>query len=941
LETNNVHILKTSLFKIQVPVLVFYLFILIMLFAIAAFSYNNLKKPILKQKSTEISSIAELKVQQVSDFRRRRIHEVRLYQNNLTFIKTVQKFNKNNDPYLKSELNDWLKPLTSSHTFAEIMIIDAVSGKKTFDISDTGTDKSIDIEPKDLECLKSDSIIFGDLTLNQSENRIHLSVLLPLIQRTGTSVEKIGVVKFVLDPQQSLFSLMQSMPNSGKTGEVLVVKRDGDDVLYINELRFRKNSALKFRMPITTKDLPAVRALLGDESVSEGIDYRGKKVLAIARIIPGTDWSLVVKFDTEEIFAEIKTLGFLIIGMLVLLISASGFGLTTLWSRKKISYYETRINDLNTINRLNHLYKLLIDIEQSISKNNSIEKLLNDSCRIISNEGSYLLCWIGVIDSQTGLLKQIENCEFNQKYLPTIQYYLSEKLEEINDPAGKAITNGKSFVSNDIWTDPVMKECREKAIPREFNSLAIFPLIQNAKSVGAIFFYSERIDFFIKDELSLLEQLTKDISYALDKIEIEKEEKKAKEHLVKHEQELNAQNEMLAVAREKAEQSERLKSAFLANMSHEIRTPMNALLGFSDLLMEANVTEETRQYCQIISSQSNYLLHLISDILDISKIESHTVTIHPEIISLNKFLDELHLIFLNKLKKCNKDIKLTYKKPKGTTQFDISTDVLKFRQIFTNLLDNAIKFTESGEVSFGYLIHNNEELVCFVSDTGIGIDKKYQKDIFEIFRQAQNKSDKNYGGTGLGLAICKGNAQLLGGDIWVESKPDKGSVFYFSVNYTQNIGSSLKSIDELTSPAKMKPELPSKQWKTKEILLVEDDLCTIEYLKIVFSQISVKLHVARTRKETEEYYKRLDEIDMVFLDMNLPDESGFNIVKQIKTIRNEIPVIAQTALTIEDNGNEFLKAGCDGYLAKPYKQKQVLNMINSFMTHDTLSPSSL
>jgi hypothetical protein len=303
LETNNVHILKTSWFKIQVPVLVFYLFILIVLFAIAAFSYNNLKKPILKQKSTEISSIAELKVQQVSDFRSRRIHEIRLYQNNLTFIKTVQKFNKNNDPYLKSQLNDWLKPLTSSHTFTEIMIIDAVSGKKTFDISDTGTDKSIDIEPEDLECLKSDSIIFGDLTLNQSENRIHLSVLLPLIQRTGTSVEKIGVVKFVLDPQQRLFSLMQSMPNSGKTGEVLVVKRDGDDVLYVNELRFRKNSALKFRMPITTKDLPAARALLGDESVSEGVDYRGKKVLAIARIIPGTDWSLVVKFDTEEIFA--------------------------------------------------------------------------------------------------------------------------------------------------------------------------------------------------------------------------------------------------------------------------------------------------------------------------------------------------------------------------------------------------------------------------------------------------------------------------------------------------------------------------------------------------------------------------------------------------------------------------------------------------------------
>jgi DNA-binding response OmpR family regulator len=139
----------------------------------------------------------------------------------------------------------------------------------------------------------------------------------------------------------------------------------------------------------------------------------------------------------------------------------------------------------------------------------------------------------------------------------------------------------------------------------------------------------------------------------------------------------------------------------------------------------------------------------------------------------------------------------------------------------------------------------------------------------------------------------------------------------------------------------MKPAYPSNQWKTKEILLVEDDLCTIEYLKIIFSQIGLKLKVAHNGKETEEYYKKLHEIDIVLLDMNLPDANGFDIVKQLKKIRSDIPIIAQTALTIEDNGKEFLKAGCDGYLAKPYKRKQVLNMINSFLTHDTFSPSSL
>jgi hypothetical protein len=184
LDSNN-YTLKTSWFKIQIPVFAFYLFILIVLFAIAVFSYDNLKRPVLKQKSIEISSIAELKVQQVSDFRNRRIQEARFYQNNQTFIKAVQKFNKNSAPYLKSELIDWLKPLINNQTFAEIMIIDAVTGRKTLDISHKDTDTTVNIEPKDLECLKSDSIVFGDLSMDTSGSRIHLSVLLPLILRTG------------------------------------------------------------------------------------------------------------------------------------------------------------------------------------------------------------------------------------------------------------------------------------------------------------------------------------------------------------------------------------------------------------------------------------------------------------------------------------------------------------------------------------------------------------------------------------------------------------------------------------------------------------------------------------------------------------------------------------------------------------------------------------
>lgn len=586
---------ETDWFKF--PILSLHIFIFVVLLALALLTYNILKSPIIKQKGLEISSLAELKVRQISDYKNRRIQDARFYYGNQTFIRTAQKFIKVRDKKSESELNDLLKPLIENHTYKEIMLIDAVTRTKSYDISLDKPDTSLQIEPEDFKCLETDSIMFGDLTPSKNGDDINLCIYLPMILGTDSVNVKIGVVKFVLDPRYSLFGLIQNMPNSGRTGEVLLVKKEGDEIVYINELRFKKNTALKFRLPLSTRDLPAVRGILGDETVSKGIDYRGKKVLAVARLIPGTDWCLVVKFDIDEIFSDLKTLGFLIIGMLVLLLFASTFGLRLIMNRRRLIDYKLRLRDVNTIRR---------------------------------------------------------------------------------------------------------------------------------------------------------------------------------------------QNEELKVARKKAEESEQFKSAFLANMSHEIRTPMTAIIGFSDLLLGSDISKEAHDYCKIIVHQSDYLLHIINDILDISKLDSHTVILNPENISLNKFLDELNVVYLNKLQKIEKNITLRCNKPDKLGDLNISTDFIRFRQIFTNLLDNAIKFTEQGEISFGFHECENNHLKCFVSDSGIGIDPKYHSEIFEIFKQVKNTSDKIYGGTGLGLAICKGNAQLLGGDIWIESEQNKGSTFYFTLNCNLN-----------------------------------------------------------------------------------------------------------------------------------------------------------
>jgi two-component system CheB/CheR fusion protein len=283
------------------------------------------------------------------------------------------------------------------------------------------------------------------------------------------------------------------------------------------------------------------------------------------------------------------------------------------------------------------------------------------------------------------------------------------------------------------------------------------------------------------------------------------------------------------------------------------------------------------------------------------------------------------MIYENKLLQMNKKaIKLLCIKPDNAGQFIVTTDILKFRQIFTNLLDNALKFTDSGEISFGYSSHNESILQCFVADTGIGIDAKDQKLIFEMFRQVNTPLQRTYGGTGLGLAICKGNSNLLGGDISVESSPGKGSKFYFSIFNNDNV------LIKEEVKKRIRKSL-TNVWTDKSILIVEDDVFSIEFLKHLLSPTGIKLNIARNGKEAEEYYSKLEEMNMVILDLRLPDANGLNIMKQIKILKKEIPVIAQTAFAMEDDKYDCMKAGFDDFIAKPINYEELLNLISSYI----------
>jgi hypothetical protein len=257
--------------------------------------------------------------------------------------------------------------------------------------------------------------------------------------------------------------------------------------------------------------------------------------------------------------------------------------------------------------------------------------------------------------------------------------------------------------------------------------------------------------------------------------------------------ELKHTEEALIRAKEKAEESDRLKSAFLANMGHEIRTPMNGIMGFSELLKNPALTgEEQQKYVEIIEKSGARMLNIINDLIDISKIESGLMNINFSQFNINEQLEYIYSFFVPEAE--GKGLDLTYKTVLPEDEAVIITDREKINAILVNLIKNAIKFTSDGAIEFGYVLkdssegRNTEELEFFVKDTGVGIDIEYREIIFQRFRQGSESLNRNYEGAGLGLSISRSYVEMLGGKIWVESNPDRhtggpGSIFYFTSPY--------------------------------------------------------------------------------------------------------------------------------------------------------------
>jgi len=681
---------------------------------------------------------------------------------------------------------------------------------------------------------------------------------------------------------------------------------------------------------------------------------------------------------------------------------------------------EVRKSAEKRINKLNRVYAVLSNINQTIVRIHETNDLLSEACRVAVEEGKFQSAWIGTVANSSNEIQLVAAAG-----LPNNLAEVSPNKNPITD----AIQLGKHFISNNIGANSdLTEEWKQTSISSGFKSFAVFPLKVMGKVFGGFAIYSNEVDFFDEIEIALLDEMVTDISFALDYIQKEAARKLAVESLKQSElkykeffdddltgdyiaaidgailvanpamarifgfdsveellkcnitsfykdpvardhflellrkskkieqfeseftlrdgkviyaiqnvigefdekgelvgvkgylfdntQRKKAEDE-LTIAKEKAEESDRLKTAFLHNISHEVRTPMNAIIGFSGFLSDPSHTHEKQLYFIDIITQSCYqLLSVITDIISIATIEAGQASIAENQVDLNSAMNQIYELFLPKSQA--KGLTLISKNLLSNDKHLVITDETKLLQILTKLVDNSIKFTKEGSVNFGFEV-NDKELEFFVEDTGIGIPREMHQKIFERFCQVESTAAREFGGSGLGLSISKAYVELLGGRVWLKSELGKGSTFYFTFPHKKTIA-KIVADNQPIGGAKADSNL------TKTLLIAEDEESNYMLLEEILANLNLNLVWAKNGEEAISICKE-QEIDLILMDLKMPVMDGFEATMRIKDFKPNMPIIAQTAYSTDFDRKKAFDCGCTDYISKPFKMDFIISKI--------------
>jgi CheY-like chemotaxis protein/HAMP domain-containing protein len=939
----------------------FLLLTLVPLLTVIIITYFQRVAVIESETFNKLIAIRNLKVDRLNDWLGERVSDMYAVSMDkeladLEFVKENSSKNKDNKILLNSRriLNRYL---TNYQAYSEMFIINPKNGQIIVSTNKYMEGVSKFNDEYFTQPMETRGLCLKDIYYSKVLSEYTMVYSIPIFCSEHNSGHIVGILCARLDLNNSLYPLLLDRVGLGKTGETLIVN---ENKVALNELRWHENAPLKLKIEAE----PAMDAANGETGIKVTTDYRGEEILAAYTHIPETGWGFVCKQDMKELNAPIRdmvwnfVLIFVIAAILITLI-AIGLSQTLLKPifemnsvaqkirsgdfsiRNKIKSNDEMGSLALAFNNMSDVLESKIKIQAGVTEisetminqtsmkafgSELIRKLMNISGANMSafyilNEATLDYEHFVSVGANEELLSPFnsENAEgeFGNAIFKKEIYYLRNIPE---NTIFKFKTTAGDLVPKEIITIPIIIESSVVALISLVNIHAFtkdalesikssWPVI-NASYSGLLSNERTRI---LAESLSRTNQILEAQSEELQEQAEELQEQA--DELQRSTDELQEQNLELEAQRNQVEEANRLKSEFLSNMSHELRTPLNSINALSQvLIMQAKnkLSKDENNFLEIIKRNGKRLLILINNILDLSKIEAGKMDVLSQPVSINSLLTIIkeNVQTLSE----NKGILINTEIPDNLPI--IETDESKLHQVITNIVSNAVKFTEKGSVQIS-ANHNNENILIEVKDTGIGISEKMLPHIFDEFRQVDGSSSRQYEGTGLGLAIASKLIKVLGGELSVKSKIGEGSIFTIKVpvKWNQNIPQTELFI----------PEIKSSQLSEKTILVVDDDPKIVNNISEYLSQNGYKTITATSGKEALELAEKHQPL-AITLDIIMPEMDGWEVLQKLKlnTKTKDIPVII---ISVSDDKNTGYALGAMGYINKPVNKNMLLSEI--------------
>lgn len=948
--------------NIRNKLLTWFLFIsIIPLITLLFITYLQRVKYIEESAYTKLSTIRDLKVQQLNNWFEERTGDIQVHSNDVELKSLEFVFTKNNrsiqeDKLIASVNETFIRILKNYAEYSEVFFIDANTGL----VKISTTHENINFNESKRTYFKK-PIETGEVfissvyrTLTSDSHEIAFSSPVYCLSHNS---HIIGVLVFKIDLKRSLYKLLDYRTGLGKTGETLIVN---EEHYAINELRWYQDTPLNLKI----NALPALKAAQGETGMINALDYRGVKVLAAFTHFDRIGWGFVAKQDMSEIKEPVRQMVWDF--LLLFSLSIIGISLAAVYISKTFS---------KPIIAMNHVAQEIANGDLSarniVDVNDEIGSLALEFNRMATSLESKIRHQQGVSDISVtmisksnledfgiALLKRLMHITkanmssfyvFNEKsrdFTPLVslganhEMLKSVSLEKPEGEFGMAISEKNIYHLKNIPKDTrfKFKTIAGDIIPREIISIPV--LVEN-EVLALISLVS--IKNFKFENIEVLKHSWININVAFSNLVVNERTKMLAENLTKMNQQLEAQSEELQdqaeelqdqaselqnnadelqkqnieleAQRNQVEAANKLKSEFLSNMSHELRTPLNSIMALSRvLILQAGkkLNEEENNYLEIVERNGKRLLTLINDILDLSKVEAGKMEITPGLFSVGSLLQLLkeNMQSLAESKGIKLNLEMTDNIP------DIESDESRLHQVLTNVIGNAVKFTEKGSVSIS-ASHSSNNVLIKVRDTGIGISKEDIPYIFDEFRQADGSSSRQYEGTGLGLSIAKKILKLLGGQIEVESEEGRGSVFTVII--------PVKWTSKILSQSLIEYEKPFSGTESDTILVVDDNPKTVKIIADYLHEAGYKVITASTGKEAlllaDQYHPFAITLNIIMQDMD-----GWETLQKLKSkiSTKDIPVIM---ISVSNDNQTGLALGASGFINKPVNKQTLISQI--------------